>query len=73
MGGTSLGECYKQPNSSVGEFAAYTLQADTNAIESTTTGDSEYLETDAALRGLEVARDQLAGQTDQGRAECGGL
>jgi hypothetical protein len=42
-GVTALGECYKQLNSSVGKFAAYTLQADTNAIESNTAGDSEYL------------------------------
>jgi hypothetical protein len=59
---TALGECYKQLNSSVGAFGAYTLQADTNAIESSTTGDSEYLHTDAALRGLEVARDRLVEQ-----------
>jgi len=61
-GVTALGECYKQLNSSVGKFAAYTLQADTNAIESDTAGDSEYLRVDAQLRGLEVARDHLAGQ-----------
>jgi hypothetical protein len=59
-GVTSLGECYKQLNSSVGDFGAYTLQADTNAIESNTPNDSEYLRVDAALRGLEVARDHLA-------------
>jgi hypothetical protein len=61
-GVTSLGECYKQLNSSVGEFGAYTLQADTSAIESTSPGDGEYLRVDAALRGLEVTRDHLAGQ-----------
>jgi hypothetical protein len=59
---TALGECYKQLNSSVGDFAAYTLNADTNAIKSTSAGDQEYLRTDQALRGLEVARDRLAGQ-----------
>jgi hypothetical protein len=59
-GVTALGECYKQLNSSVGEFAGYTLQADTNAIESNTSGDSEYLSVDAQLRALEVARDHLA-------------
>jgi hypothetical protein len=57
---TNLGECYKQLNSSVGDFAAYTLQADTNAIESSTAKDQEYLRVDAALRGLEFARDRLA-------------
>jgi hypothetical protein len=60
-GVTALGECYKQLNSSVGDFAAYTLDADTKAIESSSPGDSEYLFTDRALRGLEVARDGLAG------------
>jgi hypothetical protein len=59
---TALGECYKQLNSSVGDFAAYTLNADTSAIKSTSNGDHEYLRTDQALRGLEVARDRLAGQ-----------
>ena len=61
-GVTGLGECYKQLNSSVGDFAAYTLQADTNAINSTSPGDHVYVGTDKALRGLEVARDRLAGQ-----------
>jgi hypothetical protein len=60
-GVTALGECYKQLNSSVGDFAAYTLQADTNAIQSSTSGDSEYLTVDAQLRALEVVRDHLAG------------
>ena len=59
-GVTGLGECYKQLNSSVGGFAAYTLQADTNAINSSSPGDQVYLRTDKALRGLEVARDHLA-------------
>jgi hypothetical protein len=61
-GVTALGECYKQLNSSVGKFAADTLQADTNAVESNTTGDSEYVSVDAHLRALEVARDHLIGQ-----------
>jgi hypothetical protein len=61
-GVTALGECYKQLNSSVGEFANFTLQADTNAIESNSSGDSEYVSVDAQLRGLEVARDHLADQ-----------
>ncbi len=58
---TRLGECYKQLNSSVGEFGAATLQASTNAIESTSTGDSTFVSIDAQLRSLDVARDQLAG------------
>ena len=35
---TTLGECYKQLNSSVGEFGAATLQASTNAVDSTSAG-----------------------------------
>jgi hypothetical protein len=61
-GVTALGECYKQLNSSVGEFGAYTLQADTNAVESSTAGDYLYKSVDAQLRGLEFARDHLAEQ-----------
>ena len=57
---TALGACYKQLNSSVGEFGTDTLQAATKAIESTSPGDSKYLATDSALRALELARDQLA-------------
>ncbi len=60
-GVTALGECYKQINSSVGEFGAYTLQADTSAIESNTSGDATYLRVDRALRVLDVIRDRLAG------------
>jgi hypothetical protein len=59
-GVAQLGACYKQLNSSVGEFANYTLQADTAAIESNTPGDSEYLSTDRALAGLEKLRDAVA-------------
>ena len=61
-GVTSLGECYKQLNSSVGDFGAYTLQADTDAVKGSSPGDETYLRTDRALRGLEVIRDRLAGQ-----------
>ncbi len=59
-GVTDLGACYKQLNSSVGEFANYTLQADTAAIESNTPGDAEYLATDKTLAGLDRVRDALA-------------
>jgi hypothetical protein len=59
-GVTALGECYKQLNSSVGKFGAYTLQADTDAVESSTTGDYLYKSVDAQLRGLEFGRDHLA-------------
>jgi hypothetical protein len=57
---TALGECYKQLNSSVGAFAAFTLTASTNAIESTSPRDSTFTQVDGALRQLEVARDGLA-------------
>ncbi len=60
-GVTALGECYKQLNSSVGDFGAATLVASTNAIESTSAGDSTFSTVDGQLRSLEVARDNLAG------------
>ena len=58
----TLGQCYKQLNSSVGQFGTSTLEASTRAIESSTNGDSEYLQTEAALSALERARDALAEQ-----------
>jgi hypothetical protein len=57
-----LGACYKQLNSSVGEFGTATLQAATAAIESNSAGDQAYLRTDQALSALERARDGLAVQ-----------
>jgi hypothetical protein len=57
-----LGACYKQLNSSVGEFGTFTLQAATKAIESTSQGDHTYISVDKALTGLDQARDALAGQ-----------
>jgi hypothetical protein len=59
-GVTDLGECYKQLNSSVGEFGADTLIADTGAINSQSAGDAAYLSTVSALRNLEVLRDSVA-------------
>jgi hypothetical protein len=59
-GVADLGACYKQLNSSVGEFGTDTLQAATKAIESTSPGDAKYLGTDSALRQLELVRDHLA-------------
>jgi hypothetical protein len=55
-----LGACYKQLDSSVGIFGTDTLEADTAAIESTSTGDTTYTSTVAALSSLERARDHLA-------------
>jgi hypothetical protein len=59
---TALGACYKQLNSSVGQFAAATLIASTKAVESSTTGDALFASVNAKLLALEKARDALAGQ-----------
>jgi hypothetical protein len=56
----ALGACYKQLNSSVGQFGAFTLQADTKAIESSSPGDFRYLATDKALVALDKVRDAIA-------------
>jgi hypothetical protein len=61
-GVTALGACYKQINSSVGDFGTATLQAATKAIESTSSGDKIYKAIDKALGVLEFVRDKLAGQ-----------
>jgi hypothetical protein len=60
-GVTALGACYKQLNSSVGEFGTATLQAATKAIESNSAGDQTYLATDQKLASLESGRDGVAG------------
>ena len=60
-GVTTLGNCYKQLNSSVGQFGTATLQAATTAIESNSPGDQTYLTTDQVLSSLETVRDNLAG------------
>ena len=57
---TRLGACYKQLNSSVGKFGAYTLVASTNAVESHTPGDAMFNQVNAKLFSLEKARDALA-------------
>ena len=59
-GVASLGACYKQLNSSVGQFGAFTLHAATAAIGSSTPGDVRYRAVDAALAGLDKLRDSLA-------------
>jgi hypothetical protein len=56
----ALGACYKQLNSSVGQFGAFTLQAATKAIESRSPGDVRYLVTDKALAALDRVRDAIA-------------
>ncbi len=58
---TALGDCYKQLNSSVGEFGTATLQASTKAIESNSRGDMRYQATNRVLARLDIARDKLAG------------
>jgi hypothetical protein len=59
---TTLGECYKQLNSSVGQFGAATLIASTKAIESVSSGDHVFSSIDSHLADLEATRDHLAGQ-----------
>jgi hypothetical protein len=59
-GVANLGACYKQLNSSVGQFANYTLRADTKAIEGSSPGDFLYRSTDRALAGLDKIRDVVA-------------
>jgi hypothetical protein len=59
-GVAALGACYKQLNSSVGQFGNFTLQASTAAVESSTPGDAEYLAVNAALTGLDRLRDAVA-------------
>jgi hypothetical protein len=59
-GVAALGACYKQLNSSVGQFGNFTLQASTAAIESSTPGDTKYQTVTAALTGLDRTRDVLA-------------
>jgi hypothetical protein len=54
-----LAACYKQLNASVGQFGAATLQASTNAVESTSTGDVKYNLINAGLLTLEKQRDAL--------------
>jgi hypothetical protein len=59
---TALGECYKQLNSSVGQFGAATMVASTSAVDSTSPGDATYLHVNQALTGLDKVRDALAGR-----------
>src|SRR5581483_4648931 len=51
----ALGQCYKQLNSSVGDFGTSTLEASTRAIESTSSNDSQYRATTATLKLLDGA------------------
>ena len=60
-GVAELGDCYKQLNSSVGQFGTDTLMASTSAVESNSPGDATYQHVNHALGVLETARDRLAG------------
>lgn len=60
----ALSVCYKQLNSSVGQFGTSTLQAATAAIKSSSSGDQTYKLTDAALSSLEHGRDYLVAQIE---------
>jgi hypothetical protein len=57
---TRLGACYKQLNSSVGRFGAYTLTASTAAVESNAPGDVLFKSVNARLTSLDKERDGLA-------------
>jgi hypothetical protein len=59
---TQLGACYKQLDSSVGQFGAATLIASTKAVESNAAGDAVFNSVNAKLLALEKARDGLANQ-----------
>ncbi len=59
-GVTALGACYKQLNSSVGQFGNFTLQASTAAVESSSVGDVVFKRVNATLSGLEQVRDAVA-------------
>jgi hypothetical protein len=59
-GVTQLAACYKQLNSSVGQFGAYTLIASTAAVESASLFDLKYRQVNQKLAGLEKQRDRVA-------------
>jgi hypothetical protein len=70
----AVGQCYKQLNSSVGQFGTSTLQASTRALESTSKGDHIYSSTEDSLAQLDQQRDAEAEQIKQalGAAEFDG-
>jgi hypothetical protein len=74
-GVAGLGACYKQLDSSVGEFGTATLQAATVAIEGSSPGDASYRATDQSLSRLARHRDQLAGviKAELGAAAFAGI
>jgi hypothetical protein len=60
-GVAQLGACYKQLNSSVGQFGTDTLLASTRGLESNTPGDAAYTASEQALSSLDKLRDTVAG------------
>jgi len=59
-GVAQLGACYKQLNSSVGQFGTDTLMASTTGIESNSAGDTTYQHIEHRLSQLNNSRDNLA-------------
>jgi hypothetical protein len=57
-----LAACYKQLNSSVGQFGTDTLIASTRGLESDTPGDIAYTHSEQTLRFLDQLRDAVASQ-----------
>jgi hypothetical protein len=57
-----LGACYKQLNSSVGQFGTDTLIASTAGLESSSPGDAVYTQTEHTLTWLDNLRDAVAGE-----------
>jgi hypothetical protein len=60
-----LGDCYKQLNSSVGQFGTDTLIASTNGLESNSPGDSAFTRSEKTLGALNIRRDVVAGSIKQ--------
>jgi hypothetical protein len=61
-GVAALGACYKQLNSSVGQFGTDTLLASTAGLESTSPGDKTYVQSEKTLVFMDELRDAVAGQ-----------
>jgi hypothetical protein len=64
-GVNQLADCYKQLNSSVGQFGTNTLIASTRGLESNSPGDSAFTKSEKMLQSLDIQRDGLAGEIKQ--------
>jgi hypothetical protein len=62
QGVNQLADCYKQLNSSVGQFGTDTLVASTRGLESNSPGDSAFTKSEKMLQSLDIQRDGLAGE-----------